>query len=104
MSSGHIPHSFSLPFNNFLTSTTAPDGTKYTTFKQPSDLDKEIGDILGTEFTKQVKAGERSIITTCGSGMTAGGLWLGLRLLDVKKIGLYDEVGSSHCLAKLTLN
>lgn len=92
LSSGHVPHSFSLPFNTFLTTIDGPNGEKYTTLRSPAELDKEVGDVLGPEFTKQAKAGERSVITSCGSGMTAGVLWLGLGLLDVKKIGLYDEV------------
>jgi hypothetical protein len=40
--------------------------------------------------------GERTIITSCGSGMTAGVLWLGLKLLGVRKVGLYDEVSLAY--------
>jgi len=36
--------------------------------------------------------GEKSVVTTCGSGMTAAVLWLGLRLIGVQNIALYDEV------------
>ncbi|EIN13574.1 Rhodanese-like protein [Punctularia strigosozonata HHB-11173 SS5] len=92
MSSGHIPNSFSLPFNAFLQSNDISNSDeKYTTFKSPAELEKELLDVLGPEFGRQVKQGERRVVTTCGSGMTAGVLWLGLKLLEVPKIALYDE-------------
>jgi thiosulfate/3-mercaptopyruvate sulfurtransferase len=47
---------------------------------------------LGTKRLEQILRGERAIITSCGSGMTAGVLWLGLKLLGIGKVGLYDEV------------
>jgi hypothetical protein len=52
-------------------------------------------DAIGAEQAESVIKGERPIITTCGSGMTAGVLWLGLKLLGVEKVGLYDEVSVS---------
>lgn len=51
-----------------------------------------LEEALGTEYAKDVLAGKRGVVTTCGSGMTAGVLWLGLQLLGVKRVGLYDEV------------
>jgi thiosulfate/3-mercaptopyruvate sulfurtransferase len=93
MSSGHIPNSFSLPFGNFLkTVEDAQTGAKYTVFRERSELDDELRDVLGQEFMRQALNGERTVVTTCGSGMTAGVLWLGLKLLEVQKTGLYDEV------------
>jgi thiosulfate/3-mercaptopyruvate sulfurtransferase len=93
MSSGHIPYSFSLPFGNFLqTVQDAKTGDKYTVFRSKEELDAELRDVLGKEFTNQALDGSRTVVTSCGSGMTAGVLWLGLKLLGVQKVGLYDEV------------
>lgn len=90
MSSGHIPHSFSLPFQAFLqTSSTTPS---YTTFLPPTEIHKALVSAVGSEQAELIIKGERPIVTSCGSGMTAAVLWLGLRLLGVEKIGLYDEV------------
>lgn len=47
---------------------------------------------MGTEETERVLQGDRRVVTTCGSGMTAGVLWLGLNLLGVRGVALYDEV------------
>jgi thiosulfate/3-mercaptopyruvate sulfurtransferase len=92
-----MPNSFSLPFNTFLqTNVVQGSNDKYTTFKVPTELDKELLDVVGPEFGRQIKDGERRVVTSCGSGMTAGVLWLGLKLLDAKNISLYDEV---RCLS-----
>jgi hypothetical protein len=54
MSSGHIPNSFSLPFGNFLkTVEDAQTGAKYTVFRERSELDDELRDVLGQEFMRQ---------------------------------------------------
>jgi thiosulfate/3-mercaptopyruvate sulfurtransferase len=96
LSSGHIPHSFSLPFGNFLkTVEDSNTGAKYTVFRSTEEIEAEVGDVLGTEFLAQAKKGERTLVTSCGSGMTAAVLWLGLQLLQVKKVGIYDEVSYS---------
>jgi thiosulfate/3-mercaptopyruvate sulfurtransferase len=65
---------------------------KYTTLRSSEELEQEVCDVLGSEFARQVHAGERTIVTSCGSGMTAGVLWLGLKTMGIEKIGLYDEV------------
>lgn len=36
--------------------------------------------------------GRRGVVASCGSGMTAGVIWLALKSIGVEKIGLYDEV------------
>ncbi|KAI0271527.1 thiosulfate sulfurtransferase [Gloeopeniophorella convolvens] len=79
LSSGHIPHSFSLAFNAFLQTNTVPNSDKtYTTFFPPDQLRRAL------------VATERD--TTCGSGMTAGILWLGLKLVEESAlVSLYDE-------------
>lgn len=90
LSSGHIPGSFSLPFNTFLQTHKSGDSS-YTTLLPPDEIRKVLVDAVGPEYAEAIIKGERPIVTSCGSGMTAGILWLGLRLLGVNKIGLYDE-------------
>ncbi|KAI6005085.1 Rhodanese-like domain-containing protein [Pisolithus orientalis] len=92
LSSGHIPHSFSLPFNAFLRTHTIPNtSTQYTTFLPISELRQALVDAIGTEQVEVILSGKRRITTSCGSGMTAGILWLGLRMLGAKSVSLYDE-------------
>jgi thiosulfate/3-mercaptopyruvate sulfurtransferase len=92
LSSGHIPHSFSLPFGIFLQTHSSPNSSiHYTTYLSPSEIHKALVDAIGAEQTESVIKGERPIITSCGSGMTAGVLWLGLKLLGIEKVRLYDE-------------
>lgn len=69
----------------------------YTTSLSPAAIHRVLVEAIGEENAGQVIKGNRSVITTCGSGMTAAILWLGLRLLNVEKISLYDEV-SGKCL------
>jgi thiosulfate/3-mercaptopyruvate sulfurtransferase len=98
LSSGHIPFSFSLPFTNFLQTNTASDGTKYTTLLPADYLRNALTKSIGVEKTDAVLKGLAPVITSCGSGMTAGVLWLGLKLLGVKQISLYDESWTGYAL------
>jgi len=92
LSSGHIPHSFSLPFNVFLKTNTVPgSSTQYTTFLSEPDLRQALVHAVGADQAQLVLTGVRPITTSCGSGMTAGILWLGLKLLGAPKVALYDE-------------
>lgn len=94
LSSGHIANSFSLPFNAFLQKhTSKADGSEYTTFLPQDALRQALEAAVGHNQAQSIINGKGRVVTTCGSGMTAGVLWLGLRLLDVKNIALYDEVG-----------
>lgn len=94
LSSGHIPHSFSLPFNAFLLTNSVPNsGKTFTTFLPPNELRQKLADSIGTNNARLVLEGQRTVITTCGSGMTAGILWLGLKLIEESTlVALYDEV------------
>jgi thiosulfate/3-mercaptopyruvate sulfurtransferase len=93
LSSGHIPHSLNIPFTSFLQTHTSPNSSiKYTTYRTTHEIGQALVDAVGAKQLEQILKGERSIITSCGSGMTAGILWLGLKLLGVRKVGLYDEV------------
>lgn len=68
---------------------------QYTTFLPVPELRKVLVSHLG-DHADAVIQGERPITTSCGSGMTAGVLWLGLKLLGAPKVALYDEV--SHAM------
>jgi hypothetical protein len=93
LSSGHIPNSFSLPFNLFRTQhTNIVSGETYTTFKTRDEILEELTRAVGKEETEKILQGKRKVVASCGSGMTAGVLWLGLNLLGVKGVALYDEV------------
>ncbi|KAI0067874.1 thiosulfate sulfurtransferase, partial [Artomyces pyxidatus] len=93
LSSGHIPHSFSVPFNTFLQTNAVPNSDKtYTTFLSSDELYKKLVDAVGPQNAQQILEGKRNVTTTCGSGMTAGVLWLGLKLLaESSHVALYDE-------------
>ncbi|GAA5890112.1 hypothetical protein JCM6882_009229 [Rhodosporidiobolus microsporus] len=91
LSSGHIPHSLSLPFPAVLSEPSNTDPS-YKTVKSPEELQGVFEKALGREEWEKVKGGERGVVTTCGSGMTAAILWLALQRAGVsEKVGLYDE-------------
>jgi thiosulfate/3-mercaptopyruvate sulfurtransferase len=99
-----MPHSFSLPFNVFLQKHRLEQDLEYTTFLTPSEIQKALQAAVGPEEVEKIIKGERSVITSCGSGMTAGVLWLGLQLLGAQEVGLYDEVKLNHLQAAFILN
>ena len=72
--SGHIPGSRNVPYSRLLN----PDGT----LKSPPELHRVFTD-AGIEPMKPV-------VTTCGSGVTAAILSLGLALVGQPDSGLYD--------------
>ncbi|KAJ7071252.1 Rhodanese-like domain-containing protein [Mycena amicta] len=98
LSSGHIPNSYSLPFNVFLQNNTAPNGSTYSTFLTEDKLRTAVVDALGPERAQAVFRGNVPVIASCGSGMTAAILWLGLQLLGVNKISIYDESWTGYGL------
>ncbi|KAF5382932.1 hypothetical protein D9757_006314 [Collybiopsis confluens] len=98
LSSGHMPNSFSLPFNSFLKSVQSPQGTSYTIFRDRDEIRRELDRTLGPQQAERVIKGEATAVTTCGSGMTAGVLWLGLKLLNAPKVGLYDESWTGYAM------
>ena len=85
-----MPHSVSLPFNEFLSppSSTVP----YTTVRPTSEILDVLQKAVGPEEVKNVVDGKRGIVASCGSGMTAGVLWLGMKLVGVPEPKIYDEV------------
>jgi thiosulfate/3-mercaptopyruvate sulfurtransferase len=93
LSSGHIPNSFSLPFNLFLEKhSSIGSSAPYTAFLSPAAIRQALVDTVGAEEAVRIVTGQRPVITSCGSGMTAAILWLGLKLLGTEQVGLYDEV------------
>ncbi|KIM84560.1 hypothetical protein PILCRDRAFT_818134 [Piloderma croceum F 1598] len=104
LSSGHIPHSLSIPFTSFLQTHSFPhSSTKYTTYRTTAEIGQALVDAVGAIHLEQILKGERSIITSCGSGMTAGVLWLGLKLLGVRQVGLYDESWTGYAARKSSI-
>jgi thiosulfate/3-mercaptopyruvate sulfurtransferase len=73
LSSGHMPGSTSLPFTELVS-----DGR----LKDPNQL-REI-------FREKKIDLERPITTSCGSGVTAAVIALGLEIAGAKQVGLYD--------------
>lgn len=76
-------------------------GQEYTTFLPPSDIREALNKVIGSELAGKVIRGEKPVITSCGSGMTAGVLWLGLRLVGAPHVSLYDEVCDSEVLVRI---
>ncbi len=74
MRSGHIPGSLNVPYKTLLNE----DGT----VKSEPQL-RAIFDAAGVDFS-------RPLVTTCGSGVTAGILALALAVLGHKRTALYD--------------
>ena len=74
MRSGHIPGSASLPYTELLN----PDAT----FRPPA--------ALAARFAAAGVDGTRPVVTSCGSGVTACILTLGLRLAGLPEGAVYD--------------
>ncbi|KDN35382.1 hypothetical protein RSAG8_11603, partial [Rhizoctonia solani AG-8 WAC10335] len=89
LSSGHMPHARSLPFSTLLESHAT--GKSYTTVL-PRDKLKQAFDRAVGEENKG-----RSIVASCGSGMTAGTIWLAGQLLDTP-VAIYDESWTGYAM------
>ncbi len=95
-----MPNSYSLPFNVFLATQTTPAGASFTVMRPALEIRQALIDAVGEQAVEAIIKGEASVATTCGSGMTAAVLWLGLKLVNAQKVALYDEV--SHSMATRT--
>jgi thiosulfate/3-mercaptopyruvate sulfurtransferase len=73
--SGRIPGSLNLPFNELV---DADAGTM-----KPADALRQAYEAAGVNFS-------RPVITSCGSGVTASALTLGLYLLGHRDVSVYD--------------
>ncbi|KAF8649783.1 hypothetical protein AX16_005549 [Volvariella volvacea WC 439] len=100
LASGHIPNSFSLPFNTFLKQNQGLNNTTYTTLLSPKEIKEALINAVGLQRAQLIIDGTASAVTTCGSGMTAGVLWLGLQLLGAHKVALYDESWTGYAMRK----
>ena len=74
LKSGHMPSALNLPFTELI----AADGT----FKTAEEL-KPLYENAGIDLAKP-------ITTTCGSGVTAAVLTLGLTVVGIRDLSLYD--------------
>jgi len=96
--SGHMPHSISIAFNKLLT-TNSFKGEIYTELLPPPELRGVLIRSFSTSDTAEgdrmlqmILGGEKTVIVSCGSGMTAAIIWLALQELGTKgKVALYDE-------------
>ncbi|WP_421878653.1 3-mercaptopyruvate sulfurtransferase [Pacificispira sp.] len=73
---GHIPGSLNLPFNQL----TDPDTKKVRDVRALADLFRDAG----------IKVGRDKVVASCGSGVTACALVLGLHLLGDETAAVYD--------------
>jgi thiosulfate/3-mercaptopyruvate sulfurtransferase len=103
-----MPGSFSLPFGQFvqphecsnteiLKSHPSYPHKSYTTLRTPDEIIEQLKQSMGAQYANQVLNGQRSIVATCGSGMTAAVLWLGISSVWESQnknftMGIYDEV------------
>lgn len=100
LSSGHMPHSVSLPFTVLLSppSSTQPS---YKTVLPHDQLKTALLKALGGDQARlqALLDGQISVVNSCGSGMTAAIIWLALQELGVNS-AIYDEVGLRHAHSK----
>ncbi|KAK9899716.1 Rhodanese-like protein [Cystobasidium minutum MCA 4210] len=100
LSSGHMPHSVSLPFSVLLSepSSTQPS---YKTLLPRDKLKDAILKALGGDQAKlqALLAGKLRVVNSCGSGMTAAIIWLALQELGVKS-AVYDESWTGYAMRK----
>ncbi|PWZ03000.1 Rhodanese-like protein [Testicularia cyperi] len=95
LSSGHIPHSVSLPFPTLMKQVEGKDGKKYSVLKDQIELWRLLSDTVGgmealDKLRQASSGGELAATNTCGSGMTAAAIWLALQELGVQS-AIYDE-------------
>jgi len=86
LSSGHMPHARPLPFNTLI----QKNEKGYTTFLPQDKLKQVFESALGD-------GKDRPIVASCGSGMTAGTIWLAGQLLG-KPVAIYDESWTGYAM------
>lgn len=98
LSSGHMPNSVSMPFNYLRTAPSASNPS-YQNILPREDLRAALLKALGGDEQKlsEVLEGKRSVVNSCGSGMTAAVIWLALQELGVKS-AIYDESWTGYAL------
>ncbi|KZT74824.1 Rhodanese-like protein [Daedalea quercina L-15889] len=149
LSSGHIPHSVSLPFTALLDVVAMPQPPpptalpvapadtapalrahppqlraapsrapgpgpepeppagafpwappeRYTTLKTSTQIMGVLEDALGAETLREVLDGRRGVVASCGSGMTAGVVWLALQMVGAEGApAIYDESWTGYAM------
>jgi len=96
MSSGHIPNSYSLAFNNLLQEHSTSTGGLYTTYKSPAEITKVVEESLSVGGTPP-DLSERAFVNTCGSGLTAAIIWLALQRIGIDS-AIFDEAWMGYVL------
>jgi len=119
LSSGHIPHSLSLPFTALISPPSPPEKT-WSTYLPPKELREAIlvgiaGKPPGSELTEQeraiaekrwaeIKSGKKGVVWSCGSGMTACVGVLAMRIVaDAEdaawdNVAIYDESWTGYAM------
>jgi len=77
-----------------------PLPASYATLKTTTQIVDILNETLGPRFAKDVLEGKRGVVASCGSGMTAGVLWLGLQAVGVANAGIYDESWTGYAMRK----
>jgi thiosulfate/3-mercaptopyruvate sulfurtransferase len=98
-----MPHALSLPFTSLLTQPS--DAEPYRKYLSPDKLEKVFLETLNHDHQKweQIKAGQKGVVVSCGSGMTACIIWLAIRLCSptaANLVSLYDESWTGYALRK----
>lgn len=95
LASGHIPNSLSAPFLNYLSPPS--DSKPYTSYKSLEELKEVLTKAVGGQAAwDALVEGDKGLVFTCGSGMTAAIGWLANELIRVEQGGnvkssIYDE-------------
>lgn len=92
-----MPYAKSLPFSDLLEKRTytpqnATEPVSYTTLKSSAGLHEALERAVGPAYAQAILKGERGVVASCGSGMTAGVIWLALKIIGAERVALYDEV------------
>ncbi|WVQ80679.1 hypothetical protein IAT38_002784 [Cryptococcus sp. DSM 104549] len=102
LSSGHIPNSLPLPFSAYL--DPAAEKKPYSNYKSLPELKEVLQRAVGGNGEwKEIEDGKRTVVFTCGSGMTAAIGWLANELLresegKAAKSAIYDESWTGYAL------
>ena len=96
LSSGHIPHSLPAPFLDYL--LPASENKPYTSLRPLPELKEVLAKAVGgQEAWDELAKGQRDVVFTCGSGMSAAIGWLVNEMIRMEegtkmKSSIYDEV------------
>lgn len=119
LSSGHIPHSLSLPFTSLISPPSPPSKTWSTYLplpdlkqailvglagKPPSSTLSEEEQSIAENKWEDIKSGRKGVVWSCGSGMTACVGVLAMRIVAdaegdmLDKVSIYDESWTGYAM------